>query len=204
MANGNPVRKPQQKRSIEKKEKILEAGYRLFNDKGYYKTSTPEIAAEAGVSIGCLYSYFKDKHEIFMEIYTQYESNFNKIHQNLQKNFLSENPDPDKCFREFIEAMIKVHEESKGFQRELNVLYYSDPDVFQKRNEQIKEVQEIALVYLKQFQNILVVEDLEAASIISSDIISAIVDRISFYENSVERERILNEGVRAVCRYLFG
>lgn len=134
----------------------------------------------------------------------QYESNFKGIHERLEKNFLTENPDPIKCFREFIEAMIKVHEESKGFQRELSVLYYSDPDIYEKKNEQIKSVQQISLGYLKKFQNTIVVKDLEAAAIISSDIISAIIDRISFYENSMERERILNEGVQAICRYLFG
>lgn len=203
MANSIPVRQPQQKRSIEKKEKILNVGYRLFNEKGYYKTSTPEIAAQAGVSIGCLYSYFKDKHEIFIEVYERYEETFRKMHENLKKSLLEEKPDPEKIFREFIEAMIEEHENTKGLQRELNILYYSDPDILARRNGQDKEIQEVSLGYLKQFREMLAVEDLEAAAIVSCDIISSIVDRISFYENSVDRERILNEGIRAVCRYLF-
>lgn len=203
MAISSPVRKPQQKRSIEKKEKILNAGYRLFDDKGYYKTSTPEIAEEAGVSIGCLYSYFKDKHEIFLEVYDRYEKAFDKMHEKLQESFFTEKPDPEMSFRNFIIAMIEVHENSKGFQRELNVMYYSDPAVFEKRNTQIKKIQETALNYMKQFQDMILVEDLEAAAIVTSDIISSVVDRISFFNNTIERDRIINEGVRAVVRYLY-
>ena len=62
------VRKPRQKRSIETKEKIVSAAYQLFCEKGYYNTTTNEIAQVANVSIGSLYSYFKDKDTIFLEI----------------------------------------------------------------------------------------------------------------------------------------
>lgn len=203
MAASNPIRKPQQKRSIEKKEKILDAGYRLFDKKGYYKTSTPEIAEEAGVSIGCLYSYFKDKHEIFLEVYERYETMFDKMHEKLQESFFTEKPDPKKSFRDFICAMIEAHENSKGFQRELNVMYYSDPAVFEKLNLQNKKIQDTALKYMKQFEEFIKVEDLEAGAIVTSDLISSLVDRISFNKNSIDRDRIINEGVEAIVQYLY-
>ena len=38
------IRKPIQKRSIEKKEKIIESGFELICEKGYYNTNTAEIA----------------------------------------------------------------------------------------------------------------------------------------------------------------
>ena len=53
------TRVPTQKRSIEKREKIIKAGFDLFCEKGYYKTNTAEIAKYAGVSTGALYSYFE-------------------------------------------------------------------------------------------------------------------------------------------------
>lgn len=37
------TRVPVQKRSKEKKQKILNAGFELFCEKGYYKTNTIEI-----------------------------------------------------------------------------------------------------------------------------------------------------------------
>lgn len=60
------TREPQQKRSIEKKNKIIEVGFRLMCEKGYQKTTTADIAKAAGVSTGIIYSYFKDKHDIFI------------------------------------------------------------------------------------------------------------------------------------------
>ena len=63
-----PVREPKQKRSIEKKSKIIAAGLELFREKGYYNTNTKEIAEQAGVSTGAVYSYFKDKKDIYLAV----------------------------------------------------------------------------------------------------------------------------------------
>ena len=53
------IREPRQKRAIEKKNKIIEAGFQLICQNGYYNTNTKEIALEAGVSTGIVYQYFK-------------------------------------------------------------------------------------------------------------------------------------------------
>ena len=66
------IRVPQQERSIEKKNKIIHAGYELFSEVGYYGTNTVEIAKRAGVSTGIVYGYFQDKRDILicvLEIY---------------------------------------------------------------------------------------------------------------------------------------
>ena len=48
--SSNEIREPIQKRSIEKKEKIIEAGFELICKKGYYNTNTAEIAKSAAQS----------------------------------------------------------------------------------------------------------------------------------------------------------
>ncbi len=66
------IRVPKQERSIEKKNKIIQAGYELFSEVGYYGTNTAEIAKRAGVSTGIVYGYFADKRDILicvLEIY---------------------------------------------------------------------------------------------------------------------------------------
>lgn len=60
------TRIPTQKMSIEKINKIIE--------KGYYNTSTPDIAESAEVSIGIIYQYFNDKKDIFIEGIKQYSN----------------------------------------------------------------------------------------------------------------------------------
>ena len=62
------VREPKQERSIEKKNKIVHAGYELFSEVGYHNTNTAQIAKRAGVSTGIVYGYFKDKHDILLDV----------------------------------------------------------------------------------------------------------------------------------------
>lgn len=66
------IREPKQKRSIEKKERIIKAGYDLFAKKGYFNTNTAEIAKAAGVSTGIVYGYFHDKRDILLEALDNY------------------------------------------------------------------------------------------------------------------------------------
>ena len=66
------IREPKQERSIEKKQKIVQAGYDLFSEKGYYNTNTAEIAKRANVSTGIVYGYFKDKRDILLNILETY------------------------------------------------------------------------------------------------------------------------------------
>lgn len=64
----NEVRTPKQQRSIETKNRIIQAGYRLFAEKGYFNTNTAEIAKQAGVSTGIVYGYFHDKKDILVDV----------------------------------------------------------------------------------------------------------------------------------------
>ena len=61
------TRIPTQKRSIEKRNRIIEKGFELMCEKGYYNISTPDIAEAAEVSTGIIYQYFNDKKDIFIE-----------------------------------------------------------------------------------------------------------------------------------------
>ena len=45
----NNVRQPKQERSIEKKNKIIQAGWQLFSEVGYHNTNTAEIAKRAKI-----------------------------------------------------------------------------------------------------------------------------------------------------------
>jgi AcrR family transcriptional regulator len=57
-----------QERSRRSYEALIEAATELFTKRGYDAVGTPEIANEAGVSVGTFYRYFDDKHEVYLEI----------------------------------------------------------------------------------------------------------------------------------------
>jgi AcrR family transcriptional regulator len=59
---------PQQRRSWRKRDAILHAGAQRFAAQGYERTTTVQIAKTAGVSVGSLYSYFRDKRQVFLSL----------------------------------------------------------------------------------------------------------------------------------------
>ena len=54
-----------------KKEEILLAALRVFAARGFVGTRITDIAAEAGMSPGLLYHYFKEKESVFSELVTR-------------------------------------------------------------------------------------------------------------------------------------
>lgn len=122
------IRIPKQKRSIEKKNKIIKAAYKIFNEKGYNNTNTAEIAKEAGLSTGCLYDYFVDKKDIFLEVLrmhttTAIDTIFNKLLE------IPENEDLLNVIKKLIYIIVEAHNHYKGFHNEIVALSCSDVDV---------------------------------------------------------------------------
>lgn len=129
------IREPIQKRSIEKKEKIIKSGFELICEKGYYNTNTAEIAKNAGVSTGIVYQYFKDKHDIFIDALKKYADNIfypmiNIPITEFNKTSLKE------IFREMIESFVQNHKLSQSAHEEIMAMAHSDKEVafyFHKR-----------------------------------------------------------------------
>ncbi|TDG00738.1 TetR/AcrR family transcriptional regulator [Paenibacillus piri] len=52
----------------DKKEGIIEAALKLFEEQGYHNTKVSDIVREAGVAQGTFYLYFKSKEDLFRSI----------------------------------------------------------------------------------------------------------------------------------------
>ena len=133
----NEIRESVQKRSIEKKEKIIEKGFELICEKGYYNTNTAEIAKSAGVSTGIVYQYFNDKHDILIEGIKKYASRifFPMLHIAKDTNI---NPDNlEMVLKEMIDNFIKSHLLSKEAHSEITAMTHTDEQIadFFKNNE---------------------------------------------------------------------
>ncbi len=53
----------------DKRREILDAGLRMFAERGYHGTSVPEVAQAAKVSVGSLYRYFANKDALVNDVY---------------------------------------------------------------------------------------------------------------------------------------
>lgn len=69
-----------EKKKRETRKAIVAAAVRLFDKKGFEKTSIEELAREAGVGKGTIYTYFQTKTDIF---YAFCEEQLEFIHQEL-------------------------------------------------------------------------------------------------------------------------
>lgn len=135
--SSNEIREPVQKRSIEKKEKIIKAGFELICEKGYYNTNTAEIAKTAGVSTGIVYQYFKDKHDILVEGIKKYASDIFYPMLNVTTNIKIDKNNLDKILRNMINAFIENHKLSQVAHEEIMSMTHSDKEIaeFFQENE---------------------------------------------------------------------
>jgi AcrR family transcriptional regulator len=124
----NEIREPIQKRSIEKKDKIIKAGFDLICEKGYYNTNTAEIAKRAGVSTGIVYGYFQDKRDILICVLEIY---INKVFDPILKTFdkLKAPVNYNELIPFVIDLTIKTHKKHAKMHEVLHSLASTDEAV---------------------------------------------------------------------------
>lgn len=121
----NNVREPQQERSIEKKNKIIQAGYELFTEAGYYGTNTVEIAKRAGVSTGIVYGYFQDKRDILICVLKIYIEQVSQPLIDIMERAKGK-VDFTKLAESIIDKTIELHEQYAKLHNTLHSLAVSD------------------------------------------------------------------------------
>jgi AcrR family transcriptional regulator len=197
-----PVREPRQKRSVETKNKVLDAAYKLFCDKGYFNTTTNEIAKVAGVNIGSLYSYFQDQETILLEVVNRFNASFLETIDEIYQDTELCKEDVKLWLRRLMDNMIRAYQDSKEFNRELNALSYSMPKIAAIMENQHKQIHQIAIDFVEHHQKSPRIQDVEAASIITYSLIESVVNQIVFEKNTIDRERILQAAIDAIYAFL--
>lgn len=103
----NPRKLPQQGRSRDTVDALLEATAQLLVKDGYDKASTNKIALKAGVSIGSLYQYFPSKESLVAELLERHYDEVSRICREAMEKFWAA-PLP-ALIRETVRAMVAVH-----------------------------------------------------------------------------------------------
>ena len=124
----NEIREPIQKRSIETKDKIIEAGFELICNDGFYNTNTSKIAKKAGVSTGIIYQYFKDKRDIFLSGLDKYADDIFYPMLNMP-NMSFDRHDLPIMMKDMINRYISNHKLSAIAHEEITAMTHSDKDV---------------------------------------------------------------------------
>ncbi len=122
------VRVPTQKRSIEKRNKIIEMGFYLMCENGYYNTNTNDIAKYVGVSTGIIYQYFNDKKDIFAQGFKNYSDSIMFPILDVLNTSINFDNLP-VVFDGLLDVFIKKHTLSKKAHEQMIGLAHLDDDI---------------------------------------------------------------------------
>lgn len=193
-----PVRIPHQKRGISRKVQIIEAAYTYICAKGYSKLTTPKLAKATGVSVGCLYGYFKNKDDLFQAVLNRYSQQFDAMREDaFRKLQIGGKPIQDQLSG-FLKDLTKIHEASKELNAEMKQLSFRDQSMKARLNGIEVKVQEAIKEWLLSRQNEISIGDLKAVAVILMDMVNSLVDRVVFGHMPISRHRLIEEGVNAL------
>jgi AcrR family transcriptional regulator len=194
------TRIPQQKRSIETKNRILRAAKDQFAKSGFHGTNAKEIAVAAGVSVGSFYSYFHDKKELFMEIFREHIEE--KVVRILREHQVDPNNRQESVYR-LIKAMLDEHDPYPQFHREVLAMRYSDPDVESAFDQLDRHSLGHVERFIEQFREQLRITDIQTAAQIISAAVEAIICSITIFGHKEDADRLVNGLADMIDRYLF-
>jgi AcrR family transcriptional regulator len=113
----SPRKLPRQRRSRETVDAILEAGARVFAERGYQAGSTNRIAEAAGVSIGSLYEYFPNKEAILVALAERRLEQMVSEIETLLAASRESAESVESLLQRFVSAMLEVHERDPHLHR---------------------------------------------------------------------------------------
>ena len=125
----NRVRVPVQKRSIEKKRRIVSAAHAAFAKSGYFAVTIPQIAQRAQLSTGTVYAYFHDKRDILFVCMAQFrEDRLANFTERLRE--LKTTNDLRQSVRDVLDILVNAHSETgRQYYDDLMSLKYTDHEI---------------------------------------------------------------------------
>jgi len=122
------VRTPQQARSRRTRERILEAAAASFEQRGYDETTTAAIARDAGIGVGTLYAYFRDKHQILLELADRTVKELSDFVIDALQPRNWHGTDPRELTRSLIDVIFHTQKLRPGLQRVIWERFFKDPE----------------------------------------------------------------------------
>jgi AcrR family transcriptional regulator len=115
----SPRKTPQQERSRETFEAIVEAAAHIFERHGYEAGTTNRIAERAGVAIGSLYQYFPNKDAIVLELAMRHIAEAEALTWPALEQLVATAPPLRDGLMAIVWGMIGLHERMPGLHRVL-------------------------------------------------------------------------------------
>ncbi|HUX22424.1 MAG TPA: TetR/AcrR family transcriptional regulator [Spirochaetia bacterium] len=75
------VKEWKERRGDEMRELILDSAAKIFNEKGFERATTKEVARRTGVSEGTIYNYFENKRELLLSLVRRFADTASSLFQ---------------------------------------------------------------------------------------------------------------------------
>ena len=195
------TRMPVQKRSVEKRERIIRNGFELMCNNGYFNTTTSDIAKYVGVSTGIIYQYFNDKKEIFIEGFSKYSDDIMFPILDILKNNTIKLDNMEKLLNEMLNVFIEKHTLLKRAHEEMLALAHLDEDIDKIFLEQEVEATKAVTNVLRE--NGIGGEGLEERVHIIIGIVENYCHEIVYHKHSILNYDVMkNEVINVICHLL--
>ena len=195
------TRMPVQKRSVEKRERIVRNGFELMCNNGYFNTTTSDIAKYVGVSTGIIYQYFNDKKEIFIEGFSKYSDDIMFPILDILKNNTIKLDNMEKLLNEMLNVFIEKHTLLKRAHEEKLALAHLDEDIDKIFLEQEVEATKAVTNVLRE--NGIGGEGLEERVHIIIGIVENYCHEIVYHKHSILNYDVMkNEVINVICHML--
>lgn len=203
----NKARIPKQKRGIESKEKMIHAAMALFAEKGFHKTSAPDIAARAKVATGTFYSYFNNKKEVFIEIIQRiYKNIFEKVLINFESTMtryrFTSAKDAKKLTHFILGRLVAEYKVNEHLLKEILAMAMRDKEIEKIRTHEEQKVVKLLVMYMKTYKDYIRVTDFEAAAVLLLKFMEEMLHQIKFKGTGISDQRLLREIENMIFRYL--
>jgi len=198
-------RTPQQARSRKTRERVLAAAVACFEKRGYDETTTAAIARRAGIGVGTLYGYFKDKRAILLELL---QGTTTEIADYVVRGLdpaVWRDGDPRSSVRTLIDALFHTRTFNPGMQRILWERYFKD-DEFRAAVQAIEQRIRGALLRLfkvMKAEGRLRVRDVATAAFVVYTSIEWTASRLMLEAPAVDIDPTVEAASDMVSRFLF-
>src|SRR5580698_3771434 len=106
-----PRKTPQQARSKQTREDILEATAHLLNRNPFGEVSTNHIAKKTGISIGTLYKYYPNKDAILADLSLKFMQRDAELFGRIFEESTQKRPNESALVDELVDALMTAHRE---------------------------------------------------------------------------------------------
>ncbi len=166
-----------QERKDKKRLHIISCAVKVFSDKGYHHTTVKDVVDQAGISVGTFYFYFKNKEDLFEEMYDTVSAEF---HNMLTDAFSKFDTNLDRSFAKAITYFLKIIDMNRHLAKIMLIESVGlNTTIEHKRSQVTQQFVKITAQYLELMQqrNIIQIPDVKLWSLsFIGTLYSAIMD----------------------------